>query len=495
LHAVRRILATSFVTLLAVVGAAPAEASGASPLTIDPTGSTGVVPSGFVGLSLEYPAVTAYAGDDPHAVNPVLLQLIRNLSAGQAPELRIGGESSDWSWWPVPGMRRPPGIKYTLTRGWVAVARAVAQALSARMILGIDFEADSARLAGAEARALLAGIGGSRIEALELGNEPELYGSWSWYRTADGHLVNGRAADWNFDVFTPDFVRIGKALPSTPLAGPAVGGSLWMKGRLGELIAADSRLKVVTLHRYPLLLCFKLPSDPEYPTIHNLLAPTASANLAEGIAPYVSVAHARHLMVRIDEMNTISCGHVPGVSKSFAAALWALDALFEMASVGVDGVNIHTYPGATDELFTFTRARGRWQAVVEPEYFGLMMFAQAAPPGSRLLPIGGAAPHQLRTWATRAPDGRVRVVLINDGGGPRVLGVKLAGASAAASLLRLQAPGLSSARGITLGGHGFGSRTSTGVLAGGSRPQTVTPVGATYTVSVPGASAALLTIP
>jgi len=37
-------------------------------------------------------------------------------------------------------------------------------------------------------------------------------------------------------------------------------------------------------------------------------------------------------------MNTISCGVDSGVAQSFASALWALDAVFEMARVGVAGV-------------------------------------------------------------------------------------------------------------------------------------------------------------
>ncbi len=52
---------------------------------------------------------------------------------------------------------------------------------------------------------------------------------------------------------------------------------------------------------------------------------------------------------------------MPEVAHSFASALWSLDVLFEMARVGVDGVNLHTFPGATYQLFTFSRAHGRWR--------------------------------------------------------------------------------------------------------------------------------------
>ena len=69
-------------------------------------------------------------------------------------------------------------MTYALTPGWTAVTRALARALGARLILGINLEADSTAVAGTEADALVAGIGRGRIEALELGNEPELYGSF-----------------------------------------------------------------------------------------------------------------------------------------------------------------------------------------------------------------------------------------------------------------------------------------------------------------------------
>ena len=132
-------------------------------------------------------------------------------------------------------------------------------------------------------------------------------------------------------------------------------------------------------------------------------------------------------------MNTIGCGSDRAVGESFASALWALDSLFNMARVGVDGVNIATFPGATFELFDFRQAAGQWQAVVEPEYYGLELFAQAAPAGSRLLKVSPAAAGNLRTYATRAPDGTVRVVAINDTTASRVVRVRVSGASGTGS--------------------------------------------------------------
>jgi len=451
------------------------------------------IPAGFLGLSLEYPAVAAYAGSDPHAVNPVFVQLIRNLSPNQSPDLRIGGDTADWTWWPVPGVAKPGGIRYSLTPTWVQVIGAMARELGARLILDVNLEADSGQIAGGEARALIAGIGSGSIEAIELGNEPELYGSFGWYTTPGGQHVSGRPKGYDFAAYQGDFTQISQSLPRVPLAGPATGAPKWIP-RLGAFLPAQPRVKVATLHRYPLQLCYMPAASPMYPSIAHLLAPAASRGLAGSVARYVGIAHARHVKLRIDEMNTVSCGGAPGISNAFVSALWALDAVFQMARVGVDGVNIHTYPGAPYGLFKFKHRHGRWRAFVAPEYYGLEMFAQAAPPGARLLRTSGAL-GKLRSWATRAPDGTVHVVLINDyTAHARTVAVRIPGVSGMATLERLQAPGISARSGVTLGGQTYGNATSTGRLAGRSTLAVVRKTGSGYVVELPRASAAMLTI-
>jgi hypothetical protein len=457
-----------------------------------PTGRR--IPAGFLGLSLEYPAVAAYAGSDPSAVNPVFLQLIRNLSPGQAPNLRIGGDTTDWTWWPVPGVAKPGGIKYTLTPTWVRVTSALAHQLGARLILGLNLEADSSAVAAAQAQTLIAGIGRGSIDALELGNEPELYGSFTWYTTPSGQHVTGRARGYDFAAYQGDFTRISAALPHVPLAGPATGAPKWIP-QTGPFLAAHPRVRVASLHRYPLQLCFLPAASPMYPTVAHLLAPAASRGLADSVAPFVGIAHARHVALRIDEMNSVSCGGAPGISNAFISSLWALDAVFQMARVGVDGVNIHTYPGAPYELFNFTRRHGRWRGFVAPEYYGLEMFAQAAPPGARLLHTAGTLGN-VRAWATRAPDGTEHVVLINDyTAQSRTVTVRIVGAHGPATLERLRGRGVSATTGVTLGGQTFGSATSTGTLQGRATDATLAPTKGGYLVRLPKASAAMLTIP
>ena len=81
-----------------------------------------------------------------------------------------------------------------------------------------------------------------------------------------------------------------------------------------------------------------------------------------------------------------------------------------MARVGVAGVNFHTFPDAGYQLFSFQGAGSTRTAQVYPEYYGLMMFAQAAPPGSRLLSAPGLRPGRVGVWATRDTGGTTESV-------------------------------------------------------------------------------------
>ena len=96
-------------------GAATASPTDVAVVTVASQANGPQIQPGFLGLSLENTAILPYAGDDPKAPDPVFLQLVRNLSPRQSPQLRIGGDSTDWAWYPVPGMSKPRGVRVTLT--------------------------------------------------------------------------------------------------------------------------------------------------------------------------------------------------------------------------------------------------------------------------------------------------------------------------------------------------------------------------------------------
>jgi hypothetical protein len=477
-------------------GGPSADPSGPSTLyaSVDGAPTGPARPAGFLGLSFEYSALEAYTGANPTAPDPVFVQLLRNLAPGpgQPVVLRIGGNSTDTTWWPVKRMARPRGVRYALTPTWLAAVRALTSAVPTQLIMGVNLAAGSPRVAGAEAQAFLSGIGPSYVTDFEVGNEPDVYGVFPWFNARHGHVF-ARAAGYNLSSFIEELSRWQTELPDLPLAGPALAELPWLSG-LPTLLAADPRLRVVTVHRYALQGCSHNPDSPVYPSIANLLSDRSSQGLTDAMAPFVGAAHAAGAQFRVDELNSAAlagCLGRAGVSNTFASALWMVDTLFNLASIGVDGVNVHSLPGAGYELFTFRRGATGWQAFVHPDYYGMLMFANAFPAGARLLPVHAPA-GPVKVWATLAPDGHTRVTLINKDSHPHHVELQLPPSSAPAELERLRAPSLRATGGVTLGGQSFGAESSTGAL-GAPQAQPVTQLFGSYSIDLPPASAALLT--
>jgi hypothetical protein len=503
------LLALAGLGVLALVGVLIATrapvARAAFSVSVSRTPLTRPLADDFLGLALEYNTIPEWSGTGTGAVNEPLVGLMRGLDPVARPLIRVGGQSSDRSWWPVPGLARPLGVTYDLNSAWTVAARTLARSLDARLMLGLNLEANRTRIPAQEGRRLLAGVGARYVSSFALGNEPELYHFTPWYRVLNGHSVpwyskTGRrvfARSLTYDplAFTAEFGRLIGGLPSrVPIAGPETGNPDWMLA-FTHFVSPSSRVRTLTFHGYGTSACNHDPTSPGYPTIPHLLSSFASRSLLARFAGSLAHAHRDGASFRLDEMGSVTCNGQPGVSDTMASALWAMDALFYLARAGVDGVNLHTYPNSTNGLFDFQRSGGVWRAVVHPLYYGALMFARAAPPGSRLLRIAAASQEQVRSWATLGSDHEVRVLLINDSltTGTRVVVHAPAGyGSNPAALQRLSAPSAASTHDITLGGRQFGT-TSTGVLAP-AISQTIKAASRAYTVALPPSSAALLVL-
>jgi len=496
-------MATALACLLVAASAAASTATfGVSlrPATqYDTSHAVAPVAPGFVGVSMEYCELLtgvvdrASSGATP-AASPVLANLIAGLAPGQRPVLRIGGDSTDHVNWSATAraprrLGRCPFRRYVLGPATVSAIGALARSLDARLILGINLKSRRTSLASVEAAVLSRALGPTPltgfIDAFEIGNEPDLY---SQYRSSSG-----------FDRYLSDFAtwaataRGGARQPAATVAGPSLGrlGLPWITGANASnwqrFVQSHARPRLLTFHTYPLLknacpgaLC---------PSIPALMAEGSSHGLAEQLAPFVAATPAP-AQVRVDEMNSVTGKGLPGVSDTFASALWSLDTLFELKAAGVSGVNVHTIPGAPYALFDHLSG-DRW--VVRPEYYGLLLFGLASPPGSQLLSASGNEPG-VKVWATRPPAGGVRIVIINKDRlrhriilyGPAAhahgFTVMWLRGSSKFDAARCPAPyvasGMCARAGITLGGRSFGApargsvsgdRTVTGTLGAPAR--------------------------
>jgi hypothetical protein len=473
-------------------------------LSVAPSAITRPIPRGFLGLAFEYSGVRAWVGPGTAPPNPVLVQLIRNLDPAGRPVIRIGGLSTDRSWWPAAGLAQPLGVTFALTPAWAQSLRSLARAIDAQLVLGVNLEADSPRLAQTEADAFLASIGRRYISALDIGNEPPLYPSVPWYRRQGGEVlpwysgvgmpVFARAQNWGPAGFVREYARILAALPRIPIAGPDTQRPSWFAA-YDRFLSPRSRVRTIASHGYGLNNCVTNPAAASYPTIPHLLSGYALHDLLNGLIPYVGAAHRNGATFRIDEMGSVTCNGRRGVSNTMASALWAAGALFSVAQDGVDGVNLHSYPGLTNGLFDFTDSARGWTGAVHPLYYGALLFAHAAPAGTRLLHVALSGPRTLHGWATAGPGRARHVVLLNDSltesAGVVVWARHGVLGAGPAQLERLSAPSASATGDITLGGRSFGAATATGRL-GSPVLDRVSPRGGAYRLTVPAASAAVL---
>jgi hypothetical protein len=443
---------------------------------------------GFLGISTSLSTITTLSGS---AADPDIpfVHLVKNLSPDAPSVLRLGGVGTDDSWWPIPGMKRR--YLYKLTPRWAADVRAMLTAVGGKAILGVNLESDSKRLASTEVANFDRYIGPSLIASFELGNEPEFFP----VALPQGHPPH----DYPYRIahYGTEFSTIASALGGAPLAGPASGAPNWLS-HLGAILRdLPFGLKLVTMHAYPMKNCSRLSQV----SVPDFFARASIQGLADSIHYAVKTAAAAGKPLRVDEFNGVSCGGKAGVSDSFGEALWALNMLPALWQAGVQGVNFQTVggdlnetvSGAQNQMIQANHSASGWSVSVQPEYYGLLAFADAAPAGSRLLRFSNPDPAHFYQYAVRAPDGSERVVLTNVDAAAHTIGVIAAGTRGTGSLSLLTAKSPTATGGTTLAGQRLSPRT--GQLTGTPRLALVRPnAKGVYGVRVPAHAAAILTL-
>jgi hypothetical protein len=213
-----------------------------------------------------------------------------------------------------------------------------------------------------------------------------------------------------------------------------------------------------------------------------------SNGLAGTLADDIRFGGAHRLAVRVSEMNTVACGGPASLVQSFATALWAPDALFEMAKAGVASVNWHIRAAMTNAPVAF----GTNGMSARPELFGLALYSRMIGPAADLLNVAFDSPQKgiVKAWAIRSR-GHVRILLIDKSAQSISARIARPGglSRSVGSLIRLLAPSVGARRGVTLAGQTIGPD---GRWQGRRIVQTVRPQGGSYRVVVAGYSAVLI---
>jgi hypothetical protein len=452
---------------------------------VNPTATTSPIAANFLSIGMQLGDTTSMVGTSSTNVNPILEQLLKNLTQYANAPLLI----------------RDLGDFKTVddyTPGNLGALSQLGQDLGAQFFIGVDFADDDLDAATTQAQELVAGLPGGQLQAIELGNEPDLYEN-----------SGERPAGWDYSEYLAEYQQFAPALISASggvkLSAPVWAGlsSTWMDDLDPFISAEASTIAVVTVHHYSGTACNGATEPANYlltePAVDGDTQPLTGA---VGIPVYLPAAQQAGIPFRIGELNSINCGGQVGVSNSFSSALWGMDIAFSYANVGVSGVNFFS-PGDPNQPnaytpfdFTFTQgSSGNTYSVrnINPLYYGLLLFAQVVQDRAQLLPVTLSTQANIKAWGTIDGSQTIRLLLLNkdqNASGP--ITIALSGYGQAA-VLRLMAAAYSSTTGVTLGGQTFDG-SADGTPQGTLYEETAQPASGIYTVALPSVSAAMLTI-
>jgi hypothetical protein len=411
-------------------------------LTIENGTTLAKVPADFMGLSYESGQLAYPDFFSPD--NKVLIQMFRTLSP--AGVLRLGGNLSEFTAWsdsepatppeagglvgPDPGHREPR--TFTITPKSIRNLQGFLSAAGWRCIYGLNLGGGTVEQAVAEGT-FVAKTLGPQLICVQFGNEPDLF----------KHRDQGNKP-WTYEEFIAKWKTFRAAfhekLPHVAVAGPdTASNQKWVKQFVGDV---PENVMLVTSHYYPL----GPPTDPEM-TIGKLLHPVA--RFEDSCRKAIESSKAAGLPFRMAEGNSCYNAGKPGVSDTFASALWVGDYCLQMASLGCVGVNLHS--GANGYYSPIVGSIGTG-FTARPEYYGLMFaqqFAGAELKGTTLDAHGA----NVTAYAAVVANSGLVVLFNKDSRDVEVTITEPAVRFQQATVERLEAPAIESKSGVTFSGR------------------------------------------
>jgi hypothetical protein len=405
--------------------------------------------------------------------------LVRQL--GRQGVLRIGGNTSDYDQWKPERVARMsdwdapenPDVglninrRTDVTESAIDELRTFLDATGWELIYGIDLGHGSPQSAADEAAYVVKKIGPALL-ALQIGNEADLF-----YR-------NGiRKPTYGYADYFAEWQRFADAIrqlaPDAPLAGPDTAKhDDWV-----ESFAMQAHgINMLTSHFY----AQGPPSDPHV-TIDQLLRPHETSR--ENMLRLVALGKSLSIPYRMSEGNSCYHGGKPGVSDTFAAALWGADYMMSLAQWGVAGINFH---GGGQGFYTPIAGGGDNPLVPRPLFYGMVFFREFA--RGSMVPVSlNARSLNLSAYASLSSEGKLQVAIVNkEQALDAHLTISVPGLNGAVRSIALCAPAIDSTAGITLGGNPIASNAAWG-------PRHVNrlhPMSSGLSLNVPKASAILL---
>jgi hypothetical protein len=477
-----RVLRVLVVLTTCVGCGGPSAPTASETVDVDDTMPGAAIADDFLGLSVEWFSVDTYLGDGKGGARPQVVKLLAPFNdEGHRVQVRIGGNSEDVSWWNPNGMPKPAGVTFDITPQILAELAALQTAAGNKLTLGLDLALGDAVNAAALVDAAKAAFAPGGIAAFGLGNEPDSY--------AGSH----RPDSYDWPTYLGEVHAFSQAVSGATNAPPFLWPELAGKwdDQLAQQIPVEKGIAIVSTHAYPYSVCAGLPA----PKPADLLRDYATSEPANGAVPLVKAAHAAGMLFRLGEMNSVSCGGAPGVSDTYASALWAADAGAQLARVGVDGIDFHGgAPAGGISYYAAFVINADGTPTVRPLYYGLRMLSLWSAQQGRLIPVTLGSQTKVHGYATIGSDGAVRVLLLSMGA-DAVTAFKLrsTGAHGSATLVRLHASALDATSGLALGGQTWDG-ASDGAPVGALATETLNRQDDGWYVSLPPYDAVVITL-
>ena len=408
--------------------------AGAARVTVDFEDAGQPLAPDFIGLSYESAILSPGSYFTPE--NVTLIALMQAL--GGAGVLRIGGNTSERTVWEPAGAAASDAI--VITPKAIDRLAATLRLLDWQLIYGLNLARGTPEAAAEEA-AYVARALGPMLLAFQIGNEPDGFGQWT----------RVRPPAYDVAAFTAECLRFAAAIrarvPDAAFAGPdVVAAPDWVPAFAA---AAPPGLVLLTQHHYA-----EGPAGDPRVTLPRLLQ--TSGEIEPLLRRLAETSRAAHLPYRITETNSVFNEGEPGVSDTLGAALWGLDLMFRCTAAGCAGINFHggdhNLRPERNKAYTPVMRSPDGGLRAAPLYYGMLMFAEAGR-GSLVPTRLDANPSGLNAFAVRAPDGGLRVCLINKDSDNAIRASIAPGRRfSAASVLRLTGPAIDAKEGVTLGG-------------------------------------------
>jgi hypothetical protein len=334
------------------------------------------IPDDFLGLSFETKRIILQDYLIPE--NQTVIELLKRLSPKGV--VRIGGNTSDE---PVsPDELGRPQLerfaKFIKATGW-------------SVIYGLNLGSGTAERAADEA-GIVSDLLGPENFVFQIGNEPDLF-----------HLRKLKPNGYGKDTYITDWRNFSNAVkarvPEAMFAGPDVSSDTSWMGPFVKVFG--NNIRFLTHHYYS-----EGPAGNKNVSISRMLE--SSQYLTYRLRG-IDDAIRSDLPLRMTEMNSVWNGGQPGISDTFASALWAIDAMLTLAAFSWIGVNFHT----NGAIYSPIRHQNDGSFQPQPLYEGLLFFSKIARGSMCPVLIQEDPPNNFRVFAIRGNRNERRLICLN----------------------------------------------------------------------------------